>query len=211
MLHCACLRKPKTNDSNLKSKINKMQSSFNCYLKKLKLFLLSLCVVFVCTNLIYSYGPDWFLKLKNLKILESSKVDVEKVFDYSEIIDSSNLAKKEKNGWGEKIEYKTKDGYLEVLYSTGKCATSKSNFGYNVESGTVVELNFYPFVEPKYSELKFDQKQFESEYVLDVNNTYILKNKKLGISITVNNAKVSSINFTPSILQKTYECETVRK
>lgn len=188
-----------------------MERSFNNDWSEIKQFILCLCIIFIFTNSMCASELNWLLKLRKLKILESTKEEVERMFDNPKIVDYSNLAKKEKNGWGEKIEYKTKEGYLEALYSTGKCAESKSEFGYDVDKETLVELHFYPFDEVSYSKLGFDLNQFDSKPVIDVYNTYSFRNKRLGVEITINNEKVSSIHFVPSSTQEIYGCKDHEK
>ena len=67
--------------------------------------------------------PDWFVKLKEVKVFQSSKQDVERVFGNPPIVYSTKNDSREK-GWGEINEYQTNEGKLEVFYSTGKCLLS---------------------------------------------------------------------------------------
>ena len=145
------------------------------------LFALCLCGAFNVAG----QEPDWLIKLRKLKVLESTKADVEREFNFPKVIDASDDAEREKNG-AEYITYETKDGVLEVDYSTGTCSELNSSFGYDVVSGTITELSFEPKKTVKATLLNFDYDSFKVEYVSDMPGHTTYRSLEEGVEIHIN-------------------------
>ncbi|MEZ5424684.1 MAG: hypothetical protein R2747_00340 [Pyrinomonadaceae bacterium] len=165
-------------------------------------------IVFVCSG--YAKEPEWLIKLRKLQVLESNKADVEREFSFPKVIDASDDAEKEKNG--EKyITYQTKDGVLEVDYSTGTCSELNSSFGYDVVSGTITEIGFEPKKPVKASLLNFDYDSFKLELVDDMPGLTIYRNLEEDIKINIRRGNVKSLRFSPSAKYDYLECGKIKK
>ncbi len=168
-------------------------------------------ISFLAVNPIYGKEPDWLIKLKKLEVFKSTKTEIEKMFDHPEIIETYNSAEKEKNGWGEIIKYKTKDGMLKIEYSTGKCSETKSILGYDVEKDVAVELTFYPHKPIPFNDLGYDLKKFKYISVSDMWETYIFSNEELGVRIFIVDKRVENISFGFTDKSKKLYCKNTVK
>ena len=175
---------------------------------KLIPFLFALCLFGVLDAA--GQEPDWVIKLRKLQVLESTKADVERAFNFPKVIDASDVAEKEKNG-EEYITYQTKDGVLEVDYSTGTCSELNSSSGYDVVSGTITELSFEPKKTVKASLLNFDYESFKLELVSDMPNLTVYRKLEDGITINIIRGDVKSIRFSPSPKYDYLECSKIKK
>lgn len=151
--------------------------------------------------------PNWFVKLQKIKIFQSSKRDVEKVFDLHKVTYSSNEDSREK-GWGEIMEYQTNDGKLEAYYSTGKCSDNNNKTGWNIDEGVVVSVKFEPDTLVKLSELNLDLSTFTREKESDT-QYYNYKSSELGIEFTTLGEKVTSFEYSLTPEMEALDCEKV--
>src|SRR5260370_28973458 len=79
--------------------------------------------------------------------LKSTRSDVEK------ILGPPTLDSKARDA----ADYKTKEGKVFILYSSGPCNVKPSN-GWNIPELTVIQISFYPNFTPKLKDLKIDRK-----------------------------------------------------
>ena len=89
-------------------------------------------------------------------------------------------------------DYKTKDGKVFILYSTGPCNIKPSN-GWDVPELTVIEIGFYPDVAPKLRDLKFDWEKFEKQPDPEILNVTYYTNETDGIVLTVENGDPETV------------------
>lgn len=171
--------------------------------------LLIVLAVFMFAGSCYAQEPDWLFKLRKLKVFDSKKADVEREFDFPKTIDSSPTNDPELGTLYH--EYETPDGKLEIRYSTGKCSEHKSLLGYDVSSGTVVEISFEPRKSVIAKTLNFDYDSFETERVDDLPGAYLYRNLKEGIWLSMRDEKVTNVEFSMPEKYRSLMCENVKK
>jgi outer membrane protein assembly factor BamE (lipoprotein component of BamABCDE complex) len=138
--------------------------------------------------------PNWYLKLSQVKVLESSKQDVESLFGNPRITQSFE------NFGINFVFYETNEGEFTVQYSTGKCAAkdpdpeSSTEETYKVEKDKVLKVIFFPKKKLKFSKFKVDKSQvFETNLGEDPALHYI--NTKQGIDYIVVLGKVRGVEL----------------
>ena len=89
-------------------------------------------------------------------------------------------------------DYKTKDGKVFILYSSGPCNTKPSN-GWNVPELTVILISFYPNVAPKLRDLRLDLKKFEKRPDPEILNEIYYTDELNGISLTVDSGDPETV------------------
>ena len=104
--------------------------------------------------------------------------------------------------------YSIKDATIDISYSYGKC-NEKLNSGWNVPADTVIEVNFTPLTDIKFSSFRLNLKKFkkirESPDVPDI-ITYI--NRDGGVKYVVQqDGLLSSIGFFPSVQYSELRCK----
>jgi hypothetical protein len=174
---------------------------------KLKIYGLFLVLIFTFVYPAYAQEPDWLIKLRKLKVLESTKADVEREFDLPKVINSSSNEEREKNR-EEYITYKTAEGTLEVDYSIETCSELSSLYAYNVSAGTIIEISFKPNKPVKATLLNFDLESFRMERVSDMPDLTIYRNLEDGIKISMVKGNVTKIRYSPSAKYDYLECKT---
>lgn len=172
-------------------------------LKNFGLFLF-LILTFFYPN--FAREPNWLIKLRKLKVLESTKADVEREFNAPKVIKSSSNEEREKNR-EEYITYKTTEGTLEVDYSIGYCSELSSLYAYNVSAGTIIEISFKPNKPVKATLLNFDLESFRMERVSDMPYLTVYRNSEDGIKISTVQENVTNIQFSTSATHENLECK----
>lgn len=165
------------------------------------IFLLVFLFVYPCS----ANEPDWLIKLRNLKVLESTRSDVERQFRGAKVIDVSNMLEKGRIV-GKYFRYETDEGLLNVDYSGGTCSELRSPLGYDVVSGTVTQLRFKPTKPVKSSVLKFSLDSFLKQPVKDVPGLTSFLNPVDGIKLTLFKGKLTAITFDPPAKFVGLEC-----
>src|SRR4051794_10607681 len=95
--------------------------------------ILKLALVITCLNLsVLCKEPDWYLSLRQLTPLKSTKADVNKVFR-NPVVRRAFIEDE-----SEIVLYDTKEGKLSVAYSVGKCSTLTGP-GFRVEKDVVLK------------------------------------------------------------------------
>lgn len=158
---------------------------------------------------VYAKKPDWFLKLQEIKVFQSNRQDVERVFDNPKFLYSSNENPKE-TGWGETVEYQTTDGKLEVFYSTGRCSEQTNKKGWDIDKDLVVSIEFEPNEPIKLSDLELDLSSF-SGYKESDNQYFQYKSEKLGVEFTLLGGEVTYIEYSITPEMKKLDCEIILK
>lgn len=176
---------------------------------RLKIFVLLLFSIFLSKSPSYGKGPDWLLKMKNIKIFESSKEDVLKTFNYPKMTYSSN-DNGEETSWGESVEYETNEGNLAVFYSTGKCSEETGNKGWDINKDIVVSVEFEPKKVIRLSELDLDLRTF-TKYKESDNQYYQYQSVPLGINFTMLGKNVTLFEYSLTDKMKELDCEKVLK
>lgn len=182
-----------------------MDGCFTNHRSKLKIFGL---ILFVIVTSVYSgeaKEPDWLIKLRKLKVLESNKADLEREFNSPKVINSSSNEERGKNR-AEYITYKTAEGTLEVDYSIGICSELSSLYAYNVSAGTITEISFKPNKPVKETLLNFDLESFRLERVSDMPDLIVYRNSEDGIKISMVRGNVTKIRFSPSAKHDNLVC-----
>lgn len=161
------------------------------------LFIISVIIIFPKYSL--ANEPNWFVKLKQIKVFKSTRQDVENVFKFSTSEES-----KKSNGF-QTVFYKLEKGSLSVGYSSGRCSETFSS-GYNVGENVVTRITFDLKSPIKMSKFNFDLSQFD-KYKESDDIALTWSNDDLGIQITggqMPNKKnlVKSIEFYPTKEQK---------
>ena len=170
-----------------------------------KLIIIVLVIAMTANVTVVAKEPEWFIKIKQIDVLKSTRIDVERVFPESKIVDQIDYTE-EKGGWGREVEYRTSEGYLKVEYSTEGCPVNKLAVAYNVPLDTVVELRFYPSDEPSITELDLRLDDFSRERVADVVDTFVFRNVSRGTKLVISKGKVSSVEFSPARLHERRRC-----
>jgi hypothetical protein len=172
----------------------------------MKFQVLFLLALFFCgTFKTIGQEPDWFLKLKQIKVFQSTRQDVERIFENPEAVYSSNRDGKEA-GWGEIIKYERPDGELQVFYSTGKCSEITNPVGWDLDNDVVVNIEFEPTKPVKLSKFNLDLTTFKRSKEFDTENwDYI--SEQLGINFNVLENKITSFKYSLTPEMREIDCE----
>ena len=152
---------------------------------------------------IFAKEPDWYLKLKQIKILQSTKQDVENLFPSLK----GRVSHKFKNS--EEFHYIKNQETLFASYSLGMCSKDTSEnekYAYDVKNDVLLYLSYTPQKPVKISELKLDLSSFGS-YKDGTGLTYY--NFDLGIEYGVFKDKVESVEIFPTNSMKHLLCKTI--
>lgn len=137
-------------------------------------------------------------KIKQIKLLESTREDVQKIFagyKFRKYDDSSHKERME-----------TDDATIEFTYSEGICEYDESD-GYGVPEWKVESISVSPINDINPKDFGFDLSKYKREQVYKDNyNFYIHHDKNSGISFDVFDNKISSINLFPSVKYYSLMC-----
>jgi len=114
--------------------------------------------------------------------LKSTRSDVEKILGLPKPASVARHA----------ADYKTKDGKVFILYSSGPCNIKPSN-GWSVPELTVIQISFYPNVAPKLRDLRLDLKKFEKRPDPEILNEIYYTDEADGISLTVDSGDPETV------------------
>src|SRR3954464_1185825 len=104
----------------------------NLLLKIVELFLIFVFISATNAAALNS-KPKWYSKLRQIKLMITTRQEVEKLFDHPKVTYTYDGAV------GRSVEYKIKEGRLSVVYSLGKCSKA-SDYGYDVERDMVINV-----------------------------------------------------------------------
>jgi hypothetical protein len=148
--------------------------------------------------------PEWYIKVKEIKLLETPRSDVERLFDPLTIVSSS------KGSVGLSVEYGFRAGSMSILYSNGYCEP-ESGYGYNVEKDVVIKIAIKPKKPIELSRFDFNLSRFEKEEVSDVVGMFTYTNEEDGQELYGTSTKLSNIILSPSRPQEKMSFDCLRK
>lgn len=165
--------------------------------------ILFLSVVFILVMGSFAYGkePQWYSKLRQIKVLITTREEFEKLFDYPRVIETSQ-GKTYKT-----VKYKLKSGELSVNYSLGKCIETNTEAGYNVSRDVVVRLYLNLNKEIKISKLGLDLSNFEKRENTDLVGIFTYGNEDIGERHLGTSETISEIGIFPSKAQENLKCK----
>lgn len=165
-------------------------------MKKLIIF-----VVFTLTMCLSAFAQSPLAeldKLKQIKLLESTREDVKKIFgDTDEDSDGDY--------------YSTENFTIRLDYSNGDCLSEDGDDEWNVTEGKVVEINVLIKDSDESEKLKINlsklekinkQEDDEDEEAEEDADDYVYYDKEKGISYGLDDGEIESIKYTP--LEKNY-------
>lgn len=157
-------------------------------MKKIVVFII--CGLAFCNILFAQSKLSELDKVKEIKLLESTREDVEKILaDDSLVFYSSS-------------DYHFQDFFMmnanvRIFYSSGKCSEEYEDW--NVAEWKVTEIRVSPKDFIGIEDTGIDYSKFKKEEIWgSIENDYAYHDKASGIAITVRGAVVESINFFPS-------------
>lgn len=133
--------------------------------------------------------------------LKSTRADVEKILGKPVALSVARHA----------AGYKTKDGRVFVLYSTGLCDVNPEH-GWNIPELTVVKISYYPDRLPKLSDLQIDLSKFTKSLDPGSLNGVSYTNKTEGIMLTVDSVGdvIESFGYFPESKYDHLKCKNTQ-
>lgn len=156
------------------------------------IILMCLILVLFSSIIVKSQEPEWFAKLKQIQVMQSTRQDVERIFSFPNVIQIRGGKTSSRT-----IDYEFKGGSLYVSYSIGKCSLENNTRGYDADNDIVVEVYLFLFEPIKTSRLNLDLKNFEKHKESDT-NALTYSNDEIGVQYTGGKKTVSSIKFYPA-------------
>lgn len=150
--------------------------------------LISLLMLLLLTIPGYSQTPDWYGKLKQLRIAHTKREELEKIFGNPPVTQIRN------GTWSQTVDYKLDDGNLFVDYSTGKCS-ERNKTGYDLDNGVVIGVSLLLFHDVKLSRLRLNLKLFEKYNASDT-NVFVYFNDELGIRFEGSKRTIHSVEYS---------------
>jgi hypothetical protein len=138
----------------------------------------------------------WPEKLKQLKVLRSTRADVERELGNPTVVRVTDKSTSERRGWGLSVSYETLWGDLDAEYSTGNCSESgNSDFAYDVAEGVLVNFTFWPVDQKSIRELIINVKSKKHEVSSDVEGLSVYYDFKKGHRFNVKSEKVTTVEY----------------
>lgn len=140
-------------------------------------------------------------KIKEIKLLESTRDDAAKIFaDYFlSLSDDSRHYQ-----W-----FSTKNAIIQVSYSSGSCSNIAEDWNVPEWKVTEIEISFEIPVKPK--DIDVDLSKYKKEKVYaNLAHAYVYHNKHSGIAFKVYKNKINEITFTPSKENYSSLCDNER-
>lgn len=101
-----------------------MTTKINC---KVRVLILASVVLFCTQTPLLGQSPEWYSRIKQIKLLETKRSEVEK------LLRPVNFKEPFKGAVGTRVDYQVdRNLSVSVLYSNGYCSPS-SKYGYDVE------------------------------------------------------------------------------
>lgn len=133
-------------------------------------------------------------KVKKIKLLESTREEVKKIFDDDD---------EESDG----DDYSTENFHIRIAYSDGDCGEEDSDERWNVPEGKVTEINVIIKESDVLKKLKIDLSKLEriERYEKDADDEeeeedpddFVYYEKEKGISYGLDDGEIANIKFTP--------------
>ena len=156
-------------------------------------------VILLFVPSIIGQEPDWYIKLKRLELLVSSKSDFESVF--------VDLKIKQKfiNKDVETVIYEASEGDITVIHSAGNCSTGGDE-DYSTAKGNVIKVIYFLRKKPvKFSRFLIDLNEFKTREEHD--GTLYYNNRNLGIEFGTQRGEVIHVEFTPASKHENLKCK----
>ncbi len=170
-------------------------------LKMKRICIFSFLLLAMSINALAQSLSGEFDKIKQIKLLESSREDVKRILadyklgKYDELHHSETFS-------SERIE-------IEVFYSTGNCSDNSFDADqWNVEKEKVefIDISFNDSI--NFKDLKYNISTLRKERLLaDKKEGFVYHDKSKGIAFLVENEKIISIFLIPSIDQSLLLCK----
>ncbi|MGH9904405.1 MAG: hypothetical protein ACRD8U_02345 [Pyrinomonadaceae bacterium] len=155
-------------------------------------------VILLCLSVILfmqasQRNKDW----RGIVPLHSTRADVERLLGpsakpeaYAEVYELGNEA-------------------VFIQYSSGPCRKERKG-GYNVPTGTVIQLRVSSSEKPRFSDLRIDESKYEKTVDSELPGVLHYTNKEDGIAYEVQNGKVTSTNYFPAAKDHHLSCPVVK-
>lgn len=144
-------------------------------------------ILILMTGSVSAQQPDWFKKIRAIKLLEASRADVIKLFGES---------KDDINDYNP--QYQLIEGEMNIEYSRGLCGPD-NKIGWNVPEYTVTRIFFFPSIRIKPNSLRLKLTEFRKYEVSDSPGFFVYESDKLGLYFNVKkDGSISSFEFRPS-------------
>lgn len=153
---------------------------------------------------VYSKPPMWYTNFKQIKLMISTKQDVEKLFNYPKISYVFD------GDWSENIDYKIKEGKLSVSYSQGKCSENYQR-GYNVEKDIVIGITLYLEKEVSYQNLGIVLDHFDRREISDLVGVFTYVNDSTGEWFNGTSQKLNDFQLFPTKNKDYLKCKDIKK
>jgi hypothetical protein len=150
--------------------------------QKLRWLIFLILILNICSK---AQDAGWLINITKIQPLKSTEKDVEQLFGKPTL------------RYADVGEYLAEEGKLSITYSDGNC---KENIDaeYDVEKGTVVEIDFSVRKKTEFKSLNINLAGFKKKYPADITNSVSYENKKRGISYEVSYGLLTFISIIPS-------------
>lgn len=167
-----------------------------------KLFILTIYCLMISGFTFAQSLPPELNKVRELKLLESTREDVKRLF--IDLVDSDSTDINDRFRF-----FHTKNAQISISYSSGDCSSEDDDWNVSKGKITEVELNLDRSVKPE--DLGIDLSKFKREKIFrNIASAFVYHDKKAGIGYEVWNGKIAEIIFRPSNASYSLLCKTER-
>jgi hypothetical protein len=150
---------------------------------------------------LFGQTPEWYSRVKQIKLLETKRSEVEKLLPPIDTI------KESKGAVGISVGYRVARGVsMSVLYSSGYCMPD-SQYGYDTDKDVVIGLEIMLRRPLEISRFDFDLSRFKKVEVDDVVGLFTYANEEDGQELYGSSTKLSNIILSPAKKQEGLACE----
>lgn len=164
-------------------------------------FISKLVLMFLATVAgVHAQADEIYSRLETIKMFESKRPEIESLFDFKEIKESSG-----RDGFLT-VYYELDDASISVGYSTGRCAERRSSMAYDLKEATVVRISV-DYNDPKpMSSFPFKTARFNRNLDPE-SNALTLSSERRGVKLEIGDGRVLGLELFPSpILRNKYSC-----
>lgn len=147
--------------------------------------------------------PKWFVRIKQIKLFETTRNDVEKLFDNPKITNSL------RGSAGMSVDYKLNVGGLSITYSNGQCSKS-TIYDYAVAADVVTSIELFLDSPVDIARLGLNIKHFEKVAIGDVEGLFNYSNESQGIYFVGDVRRLHELEITPTPEQEKLFCQNVK-
>lgn len=168
---------------------------------KFRVVILASVILFCAQLPLLGQSPEWYSRIRQIKSLETKRSEVEKLLRPVATVEGF------KGAVGARVDYQVdRNVSVSVLYSNGYC-TPNSEYGYDVEKDTVIQIDIALRTPLEISRFGFDLSRFEKVEIEDVIGVFTYTNEEDGQRFSGSSTKLSSIYLSPSKKQEELACE----